>query len=290
MYERIVVALDGSELAEIAIPYAEEMALRLGSELDIVTVCESTGEMETMRRVYIERVAAELGRIGLRVHPVVLYDKAADAILEYCDLNKINMIVLSTHGRSGIGRWVLGSVAGKIVRGASCPVLLITANKNDEPKLESVAVKRILLPLDGSPLGESTLTYVEELATKMHCEVLLLQIIKPLDKDVFVSGYTVLLADIYGDIRNQAEIYLSKVEQRLKENGITTQYEVIFGLPASAIIDYARDKAVNLVAMSTHGRGGISRWVMGSVADKVLHVSRLPLLLVKSFQVIEARA
>ena len=290
MYERIVIALDGSELAEIAIPYAQELALRLGSELDIVTVCEPPSETESMRRVYIERVAAELGRFGLRLHSVLLYGKAADAILDYSELNKINLIVMSTHGRSGIGRWVLGSVADKILRSASCPILLISASKDDEPKLESVALKRILLPLDGSPLGESALPYVEELASKTHAEVLLLQIITPLDRVIPIEGYTVHLADVYGDVLNQTKTYLNKVEQRLKQKGIAAHYEVISGLPASAIIDYARDKAVNLVAMSTHGRSGISRWVMGSVADKVLRGSGSPLLLVKASQVTEAKA
>jgi len=181
-------------------------------------------------------------------------------------------------------------VADKILQSASCPVLLIRAHKNDEPRLESVALKRILLPLDGSQLGESALPYVEELASKTHAEVLLLQIITPLERAVPIEGYTVHLADVYGDVLTHAKTYLSKVEQRFKQKGITVSYEVISGLPASAIIDYSHDKAVNLVAMSTHGRGGISRWVLGSVADKVLRGSGAPLLLVKASQVANAKA
>jgi nucleotide-binding universal stress UspA family protein len=289
MYERIVVALDGSELAEVAIPYAQEWAQRLGSELDIVTVCEPSCEQESMQRVYVDKIAAELGRTGLRLHSVLLYGKAADAILDYSERNKISLIVMSTHGRSGVSRWVLGSVADKVLRSASCPILLISAPKGEEPKLEAVTLKRILLPLDGSPLGESALTYVEELASKTNVEVLLLQIITPLERSIPIEGYAVHLADVYGDMLAQAKAYLTKIEQRLKQKSIAAHYEVISGLPANTIIDYARDKAVNLVAMSTHGRGGISRWVLGSVADKVLRGCGSPLLLVKASQVTETK-
>lgn len=290
MYERIIVALDGSELAEVAIPYAQELALRLGSELDVVTVCEPPCEQESMQKVYIDNMAAELGRSGIRLHSVLLYGKAADAILDYSERNKINLIAMSTHGRSGVSRWVMGSVADKVLRGASCPILLISARKSEEPKLETVVLKRILLPLDGSPLGESALPHVEELASKTNAEVLLLQVVIPLERTIPIEGYTVHLADVYADVLAQAKTYLTKMEQRLKQKGIAARYEVISGLPASVIIDYARDKAVNLVAMSTHGRSGVSRWVLGSVADKVLHGCRSPLLLVRASQVIEAKA
>lgn len=289
MYKRILVALDGSELAEVAIPYAQEWAQRLGSELDIVTVCELSCEQESMQRVYVDKIAAELGRTGLRLHSVLLYGKAADAILDYSERNKISLIVMSTHGRSGVSRWVLGSVADKVLRSASCPILLISAPKGEEPKLEAVTLKRILLPLDGSPLGESALPYVEELASKANAEVLLLQIITPLERSIPIDGYAVHLADVYGDMLAQAKAYLTKIEQRLKQKSIAARYEVISGLPANTIIDYARDKAVNLVAMSTHGRGGISRWVLGSVADKVLRGCGSPLLLVKASQVTETK-
>ena len=136
MFEKIVVPLDGSKLAELALPYAEELAARTGSQITLLRVIAS-GEAEDYEKnqVYLKGVAREveidtkklLEKSGgeIKVETAVLTGNPAEAIVDYAATKKISLIVMASHGRSGIGRWTLGSVAEKVVRGGSSPVLLV---------------------------------------------------------------------------------------------------------------------------------------------------------------------
>jgi nucleotide-binding universal stress UspA family protein len=162
MYEKLLVPLDGSELAEVALRYAEELAARLGSQIDLLYVSESGKDpYRRMHRLYLQKMADRVRRgvrryapesaAGeIRINPVILTGRPADEIVEYADRQDIGLIVMATHGRSGISRWSMGSVAEKVVRAATCPLALIRA-KGHQPDVRAKGLlKKILVPLDGS--------------------------------------------------------------------------------------------------------------------------------------------
>ena len=147
-------------------------------------------------------------------------------------------------------------------------------------------VKRILLPLDGSELAEVALPYIEELAVAVKAEVILLQVV-PLHYDIALAeGYTSHLDRISEEYIRHASAaardYLNAIKEKLMKKGITAHSEVVTGSPGEKIIDCARENDVDLIVMSTHGRSGIGRWLLGSVADKVLHAADRPVLLVRA--------
>jgi len=147
-------------------------------------------------------------------------------------------------------------------------------------------IKRILLPLDGSELGEASLPYVEEWATVTKAEVILLQVVTPHYDITLAQGYTSHLGRISEEYLTHASAaakdYLNSVKERLTKMGITARSEVEVGSPAERIVGYAKESNIDLIAMSTHGRSGIGRWLLGSVADKVIHAADRPILLVRA--------
>jgi nucleotide-binding universal stress UspA family protein len=180
----------------------------------------------------------------------------------------VDLIMMATHGRSGISRWAMGSVADKVLRRSSVPVWLIQAAKPESAAADTWPKMTMLVPLDGSKLAESVLPHVEALAKQRGAkpEVVLVRAFEPLST---------------GPGREAPQQYLSGIEQRLSAAGLTVRSEVLEGDPAKEIVDYANEKPINLVVMATHGRSGIGRWAYGSVADKVLRRASRPVFLVR---------
>ena len=308
MYKRILVPLDGAELAERALPYAEELASHLGSEVILINVMGANENPDNPEhRVYLnnkvatteqaikkspalppgEKVkvaSAIIGSSGILTHP-------AEEILDYAEKENVSLIVMATHGRTGIKRWALGSTADKVARASQCPILLIRANI-DAP--ESVHLDKILVPLDGSKQSEAVLPYIENLASKLKSEISLLNVVELLYHITVYSG-----TGYYGDsgivkvpyteeeikpMKIVAEKYLQKVSGKLIAEGIKTSYEVRVGSAGGEIIKVEGEMHPDMVIMSTYGHSGFSRWDHGSVADKVLHAGNTPLLLVRPHQ------
>jgi len=298
MYQRILVPLDTSELAEVALPYAEQMAGRLGSEITLMSVSHSAGEKEQrVFRSYIEgtvEVTKERAKRYLqkptgqdvKVESAILVGNPAEEIVDYADRENIDVIVMATHGRSGIGRWALGSVADKVLRATERPVVLIRA-KGARPDMlvEKGAFKRVLVPLDGSKESEAVIPYIEELASRLGAEVTLLQVLA-IVYHVYISGdapaqvpYT---EEEMKPLKASAETYLEKVGSGLRGKGVTTKCQVRVGAAGHEIIKLADEIGADIVAMSTHGRSGVGRWVFGSVAEKVVRTGNAPVLLVRT--------
>jgi nucleotide-binding universal stress UspA family protein len=300
MYEKILVPLDGSELAEVALPYAEELAGRLGSEIILITVLlPGTGSDEDwwyphLHHVYlqkmvdivkqdVQKILGELAAKETKVESVVLVGYPAEEIVDYASREKIDLIVMSTHGRSGIKRWTLGSVADKVVRAAKEPVLLIRAKGARLDVHKKRVLAKALVPLDGSKKGESAIPYIMELAAKLKTEVILFQVLALGYQTVPGLGYGWV---VYSEQQMEtdkalARDYLAKVGARLKRRGVAVESEVRFGNVAEEIIKFADEMHVDVVVMSTHGRSGIGRWVFGSVAERLLYQGNNPLLLVR---------
>lgn len=277
MYEKILVPLDISKLAEVALPYAEELAGRLGSEIILVSVSESTEAQEYHRhQVYLGKIIEATQHSAEKYHKPpddkkikaeleVLIGHPAEEILTYADKADISLIVMATHGRSGITRLALGSVADKIVRAAKIPITLIRA-KGAQPDIHKKGIlNKILVPLDGSPESEAVIPYVKEFAHRLKTEVTLLHIAsEPHHASI------------------DAESYLEKMGSLLKNEDITLNYDMRAGPAADEIIKFADEAQIDLIAMSAHGWSGISHWTLGSVANRVLQGGNTPLLLVRA--------
>jgi nucleotide-binding universal stress UspA family protein len=305
MFKRVLVPLDTSSLAEIAIPYAEELAVKMGSEIILAHVRTTADAPDNKdHQVYMSKMTAELEqRIKksaarprgekVKVMSVVLgkpdvITHPAEEILNYSENENISMILIATHGRTGISRWALGSTANKIASVFKRSVLLIRAN-DQTPR--SVHMDKILVTLDGSQPSEAALPYAESLASKLKSKISLLNVIEtPYHIYPYADGI-----DYYGGsgiirvpftasemkpLEEVATKYIKGVNDKLAKEGIKTGYEVRVGSPAEEIIKIETESHPDLVVMSTHGHSGFGRFEHGSITDKVLHNGNTPLLLV----------
>lgn len=296
MYEKIMSPLDGSQIAEVALPYAEELAGRLGSEVTLLYVNEqSDRSYQHMHELYMEKIADTVKngsesyaktsgiQMPVRVNNVILNGHPAEKIVEYADKENIGLIVMSTHGRSGIRHWTIGSVAEKVLRATSKPVALIRA-KDSKPAMRAKGLlTRMLVPLDGSKDAEISILYAEELAFKLKVEIILLQVLATGYQAMTELGgtYIVYTEPQMESFKRYALTYLNPIADRLRNKGIKVSVELRLGDSAEEIIRFADDGKVDVVTMSTHGRSGFSRWVFGSVAEKLIHEGSTPLILVR---------
>jgi nucleotide-binding universal stress UspA family protein len=297
LYERILVPLDGSELAQIALPYAEKLAKALGSQLILIYVSESDEDRyHHMHQFYLqqmteaakqdaERFQDRQGAGTIKVDSVITVGDPAEEIVEYASKQDIGLIVMSTHGRSGIKRWAMGSVADKVLRATSQPIALIRA-KGARPDMlgERTILSKLLVALDGSKESEAVIPYIEELASKLQAEVILLQVIAP-DYHIYAAGgpeYGVYAEQQIESMKKFARDYLEEIITGLKQREVTAKAEIVLGTAAETIINFADQTNASLVAMTTHGRSGVSRWAIGSVAERVMRAGNTPLLLVRS--------
>ena len=297
MYKKILVPLDGSDLAELALPYAEELAGSLSCEITLIHVSESADEKyENMHQLYIEKIVeatkqgAERCRKNkrakkIKVSSVHLMGHIAEQIVDYADKESIDLIVMTTHGRSGIRRWLLGNVAAKVVRATDRPIALIRAKDTLPEECAERKINKVLVPLDGSKASEVVVPHVSELASNLKAEVVLFQVVSPSYFVYAIPGEAVLQPHSPEDLQNMIEnskLYLDRVGTEFRDKGIETTSEVGIGGPAEEIIRVADEMQVDMVAMSTHGHSSISLWAFGSNADKVLHSGNTPVLLVRT--------
>ncbi len=281
MLERIMVPLDGSEPSEAVLPFARELSG--GSTVDVVGVNRPQGGLERLLGAYLEKIAAEFQAEGVKARAVVLEGSPAEKLIDYAESNDIGLIAMATHGRTGGSRWALGSVADRVLRGASVPLLLINPARASGRRARKKLFRNVLLPLDGSQLSEQALPYGRELAKRGGTRVWLLRVSQPQHLIIDAGEYmmTNVEAAVQG-LEQTALAYLAQVEAPLKAQGIKLTSQALTGTPAETILEYAKTKKIDLILMSTHGRGGLSRWVFGSVAARVLRAAEVPVLLIRS--------
>ena len=204
------------------------------------------------------------------------------AIADYAAENGIDLIAMSTHGRSGIGRWVYGSNADKLLQSTAYPILLVRPRNGDAPSQGDVSIDTLIVPLDGSLLAEEALAYAEGIASQMSLKLSLIRIVTT--PAIAYPGTETYAYDprLFTDLENDAAAYLRDKQAQLESRGLEVASTVRAGYPAAHIIDFAEDSAGSVIVMSTHGRGGLGRWIMGSVADRVLRAAYRPILLIRS--------
>ena len=298
MYERILVPLDGSSAAEIALPYAIEIAAKHGAEIILASVSELAAvETDHLYRSYLERTVEQVQRQlkdwgakeETNVKSEVLLGTPASEILRYADENNVSLVTMARRGRSSRGPWLLGNIAAKVLRATGKPVLLIRAPADKAALQQKSLVKRILLPLDGSKLGEVAIPYAEALAQVFGAELVLFQaFITPASPVGYCEGLSMsptAFKEREEQIRASAMDYLDSLGKAFQEKGLRTLSVVREGSAPEQILEYAETNGIDLVAMSTHGRSGIGRWVLGSVTDKVLHAGDTAVLTVRATKV-----
>jgi nucleotide-binding universal stress UspA family protein len=297
MYTRMLVPLDGSKVAEQVLPYARFLAKSLGIPTELLGVVDpetlvafanpaqgrplDTRVTETMSRsaIYLETTARSFQ--GAQVKSSVAKGKPEDEVIERAAADKNTLIVMATHGRSGLQRWLLGSVADKVLHGATNHLLLIRAS--DQGKTDGEApLKTVIVPLDGSPLAEQALPVVVDLAKTMDLQVVLVRAYA-LPPTISAEDYGYYSAELLDHLESEARDYLQGKINEIKQKGIATVTSVVnTGYGAEEIITLARNTPDNLIAMCTHGRSGIQRTVLGSVTDRVVRHSGDPVLIVQS--------
>jgi nucleotide-binding universal stress UspA family protein len=215
-------------------------------------------------------------RVRARVH--VDWGRPHIVIGSAADREDADLIVMTTHGRSGISRWTLGSAADKVLRTLSTPLILIHPTTG-APLPGSV--ERIVVPLDGSALAEAALPEAERLARTMDGSLLLVRAVVPAALVYGGEGLPGALPALE-DMEAEAKHYLERVAERIRERGVEVGVAVAVGVPAEVILDLA-DNGANLVVMTTHGRSGLDRAVFGSVADAVVRRGELPVMVIRSW-------
>jgi nucleotide-binding universal stress UspA family protein len=300
MFDEIVVPVDGSPFGELALPVAMGIACRSGGEVRIVTVVTPLSEMGVDKKAD----ADEEERLVLACRSVEHYQEELQkrVILSGCDvpischcetgpvvdeLEKhasevgSDLLVMTTHGRGPLRRAWLGSVADGLLRRTPCPILAIRPVEGEELSLEERVFQHILVTLDGSPESREILPFARGLAGAFQARISLLRVIPP--HFPLTPPFTSHSSHGFRGLKEEeaaARRSLEAEAEALRDEGIDTSVEIRTGVhPADGILDVAAEEEVDLVAMATHGRGGVARLILGSVADKVIRGGSVPVLL-----------
>lgn len=296
MFSNILVPLDGSGLAEEALSIAIKVAQVHNAQLHILRVAETeimgvvpmhpqdtrfpvhfSEEKWEQGRTYIDAIAQQYSEIDRPIIPLIERGRPAETILLIAEDREIDLIIMSTHGRSGLSRWAFGSVTERVLRHATCPVLTIRSAQT---------IKQILVTLDGSKLAESVIQPTIEIARVLGAEITLLKVAEPQAPDLATVatlehvehglGDNIVLAEY-----SRAQDYVQQVAHRHQREDVSIHAAVTEGHVAKGILNVADQIDFDMIAMSTHGRSGIRRWVYGSVTEKVLRAYKGSMLVLR---------
>jgi nucleotide-binding universal stress UspA family protein len=259
-----------------------EGAIMLNDDLDV--------HARLQKRAYLDDVVSRLGKAAptpMACH--LLEGGVIEAIREQITKDNVDLVVMTTHGRGPLGRFWLGSVADKLLRQLSVPLLLVHPQQTAPDLTAERVLKHVLVPLDGSELAERVLSPAVALGELMGAHFTLLRVVKPVHPTLpYTEGFSIAqlageildrIEKLQGELRKEAQEYLMGHAERLRPRSLHVQTRIaVAEHPAAAILQDAAACGADLIAMATHGRGGLSRLFLGSVADKVLRGSTLPVL------------
>lgn len=318
MFERILVPLDGSTRAEAALPIAARVARATGSSVVLLqvtsppmsdgiiygygsgqgataTISESVGEREEIEAAaYLTRIARSDLFEGIATTTEVDVGSPAPQILALAEQSSVNLIILCSHGRTGLTRWVLGSVAQRVIHHSHVPVLVL--REGGSALTMTGRPLRAVVAVDGSPIAETALIPAAHLvaALSQHTQGVLhlLHVVKPY---VSLSDEDAISHHDREEVE-QAQVYLQRVRERLLAQTSDLNLQITWSATlaqdaAETIVTTAEketestgEKSCDVLAMATHGRGGIEHWVMGSVTERVLEATTLPMLVIRPSQ------
>jgi nucleotide-binding universal stress UspA family protein len=290
MFKNILVPLDGSALSERALGPALAIGQQDGATVTLVRtpvaevaivptvelfgnfslrgLDEATAAAGREAASYLRQLERALARPAVTIRSEVVDGDPAQAILTTAEARHADLIVMSTHGYSGVTRWIMGSVTERVLAHARCPVLVI---RSEAP------LNKMLIPLDGSALSETALGPGLEVASALDAGVTLFRAVRN------VPGYYIeeleqvergLGLRLQSELSGEAEAYLRGLTETQAGRRTSVDIAVRSGAAADAILNYAEAAGVDVVAMATHGRTGAQRWVYGSVTEKILRNSQ----------------
>jgi nucleotide-binding universal stress UspA family protein len=305
MLHRIIVPLDGSPLSHAALPLARSLAEITGAGVTLLSVIDPPRDFylapqdssaTRLRPKDVEHLAEEERRLGnylegvkttfdnTRVSIDVRLGDPADEILEAAESGSGTAIVMASHGRTGIGRMFLGSVANRVVQTTSVPVFVMRAASDSRDEYGKLKLNNIAIPLDGSKLAEQAMEQAYQVF-RQNVRYTLMRIVEPIAPG---QAYTSeAIANYEREARNIAEDYIREKVDELTSRGATANADVRVIQPALGITQIASEFGADLIAMSTHGRSGMGRFLMGSVAERVLRNADRPVMLMRGTEVTE---
>ncbi len=287
MYSKISVPLDGSKLAEQILPYVDALAAPFNLPVELFTVSDPDARPPfwppQVGKGYLQDVCNKYFPSPARAAYHVEIGEPADVIVEHNRADPACLIAMATHGMSGLRRWLVGSVASKVIQRAVNPLLLIRPVEGADPETP-VKFTTVIVPLDGSALAEKILPCVVTLAKTLKLEVQLIRMYEqPRNAYVVAAGVIAQGADQFREeMQKEAELYLDGKVDQLRGEGLDNVIATAIGGDAAGeIVDIARRTEQNLIAMCSHGRSGVGRWLLGSVTEKVVQHSKDPVLVIR---------
>jgi nucleotide-binding universal stress UspA family protein len=291
MYRRMLVALDGSRISEAVLPYARSFAKALKPPVELLQVIDpehlrapsessrpiddDLAEARNNSSAYLSIVAKTFPSVGT-VECSVEVGNPAEVIANRAAAESETLIAMATHGRSGFQRWLLGSVARKVATIAANPLLLVRAMEESETSGEA-DLKRVLVALDGSESAEIALPHATDIAGEMLIETVLLQVYDPCTYERLPR-----IDQIKQELKAEAEAYLEKKARELEAAGLEeVSCVALEGYPAAEIVDITHKMPDSLMVITTHGRSGVQRWLLGSVTERVIHHATGPVLIIR---------
>lgn len=286
MYDRILVPTDGSDHALRAMEHAQRLSNAFGAAVYVLTVVDLDAaggpfNMGGLDEEFIDRLkqrgktavqsAVATLRAGIDVHTDVMTGTPSDAICQYAETNDIDLLVMGTHGRSGVKRYVLGSVAESVVRRSDPPVITV---RPTEGRQAADGYDDILVPIDGSPHAELAAEHGIEIAQRFDARIHAVHIV-----DIRVRSGTpdaVVPASFFEQLTAYGEEATESVAERARAAGLAETTAVQKGMPSSTLVSYVEKHDIDLVTMGSAGRTGLNRYLMGSTTNRIIRQSEAP--------------
>ena len=315
MFTRVLVPLDGTEVSEGIIPFVtrlardmkmgvvlaraidvdhmgeenfdsslgrvlKELGQRTGDSSDMEPwQGELAGRIEQELKAPLDSLARDMAVEGVEAETVAGYGPPSDTIIRMAEETGCDLIAMSTRGRNIVTSGLLGSVTYKVIHESPMPVLAITPER---ARLHRAIVSKIIVPLDGSSFAETVLPHATTLARRMDLGMTLLRVV-PEDAPIFADSVSLL--DMLSGIREEAATgardYVARVAKRLRDSGLEVDEVMLQGKPSSRITEYAKGTEHGMIALTTHGRSGVRRLLLGSIAEAVVRESGCPVLMVR---------
>jgi nucleotide-binding universal stress UspA family protein len=286
MFEKILVPLDTSRMAAQALPFAAQLAGAFSSEINIINICEEQKTSETgFCQSYVDEQAEELKKESkgqtFRIKTIVMSGSPAHKILDYVHSQNVDLIMMSSHGRSGVVLWPLGSTADKILRRTSAPLLVFKVKETQGGEVPVGLFERILVALDGSELAASVIPYVAAISEKLNSEVILLRIVET-ERQMHTLGRIDSVPYIEKELESEKKRVMEYLEQERQKFSSPEKVKTMVktGNVAQEIIICAKQLNVGLIALSSHAHSSLESWVIGSVTNKILHAGNKSILFV----------
>jgi nucleotide-binding universal stress UspA family protein len=308
MFDQILVPLDGSLLAECVLPHVVAIAQAFDAKVILLRVLEKnkangTAQMfdllnwqlkKTAAKLYLEKISGRLQKYGPRIENAVLEGLVAESITEYALSRGVKLIILSSHGRSGLSQWGISSVTQKIIFSAPTSMLIVRAQQPAASESIERQYTRMMVPLDGSRRAENVLPMVTLLARFHQSRISIVHVVKTpeMPRQMPLAREDVELSEqVVARNREEAIRYLDQVRLHSPLEGIEVQTHLLTSDNAAAALHELADKeGIDMVALSAHGYSGNNQWPYGSMVNNFILYSKVPVLIVQDLPIKEEPA